>query len=122
MPGSIIKNIKTTKCGWDGKLLGKGTSTTRGHSHKELMKCLYRSNVEVFRAQQTMQQKEQEIKKLQQELAGFLVKEQQEKQSTGLMEVTDPVEIVDDPSSGGGGGDGKKEAKDLLEAEKNDTK
>lgn len=115
MAGSIIKNIKSTKCGWDGKLLGKGTSSTRGHSHKELMKCLYKSNAEIFRSQQTMQSQAEEIKKLQQELAGFVIKDQQEKQETGIMDVKEPVEIVDD---------GKKEAKDLLEAENDgrDTK
>lgn len=110
MAGSIINNIKTTKCGWDGKLLGKGTSAIRGHSHKELMKCLYRSNVEIFRSQQSLQDKDQEIKKLQTELAGFVIKQQQEKGHTGIMDVKEPVEVVED---------GKKEAKDLLEAEGN---
>ena len=118
MAGSIIKNIKTTKCGWDGKLLGKGTSTTRGHSHKELMKCLYRSNVEIFRSQQTLQAKEQEIKKLQTELAGFIIKQQREKEVTGIMDVKEKptfnplgpgVKVKDD----------KELAKDLLKAEEN---
>lgn len=74
------------------------------------MKCLYRSNVEIFRSQQTLQAKEQEIKKLQTELAGFIIKKQQENEVTGIMDVKEPVEIVEDD---------KKEAKDLLEAEDN---
>jgi len=105
IPGSIIKNIKSTKCGWDGKILGKGTNSSRGHSHKELMKCLYKSNVEIFRSRQTVEQKDMEIKNLQQELAKYLVQEQMEKGKTGLMDVQEPIEIVDE------------DAKNLLDAE-----
>lgn len=109
MGGSIIKAIKAFKCGWDGKEL-------QSHSHKGLMKCLYKSNVELMKANQTIQSQDSQSKNMQGELLKFAIKEQQERENTGLMDVKEP-EIIDDPSSGGGGGDGKKEASDLLEAE-----
>lgn len=105
IPGSIIKNIKNTRCGWDNKILDKGTRTNLGHSHKELMKCLYKSNVEIFRSRQTVQAKDQEIKGLQQELAKYLIEEEKKKTKTGLMDVQEPVEIVDE------------DAKNLLDVE-----
>jgi len=91
LPGSIIKNIKGTLCGWDKKILGKSTGSQRGHSHKELMKCLYRSNVEIFRMQQDVDSKNNEIKGLQQELGKYLIAEEQEKTKTGLIEVKEPI-------------------------------
>lgn len=104
MGGSIIKNIKSTKCGWDGKPLD-------GHSHKNLMRCLYKSNVEVFRSIQVLDQKDAEIKKLQRELGKFIVGEQEKKADTGLMDVKKPIDLTDAVK------DDKKLARDLLEAE-----
>lgn len=104
MGGSIIKNIKSTKCGWDGKPLD-------GHSHKNLMRCLYKSNVEVFRSIQVLDAKEVEIKKLQRELGKFIVEEQEKKADTGLMDVKSPIDLTDAIK------DEKKLAKDMLEAE-----
>ena len=104
MGGSIIKNIKSTKCGWDGKPLD-------GHSHKNLMRCLYKSNVEVFRSIQVLDAKEVEIKKLQRELGKFIVEEQEKKADTGLMDVKKPIDLTDAIK------DEKKLAKDMLEAE-----
>lgn len=104
MGGSIIKNIKSTKCGWDGKPLD-------GHSHKNLMRCLYKSNVEVFRSIQVLDAKEVEIKKLQRELAKFVIEEQKKKADTGLMDVKKPIDLTDAIK------DEKKLAKDMLEAE-----
>lgn len=112
MAGSIIKNIKSTKCGWESK-------TLNDHSHKGLMKCLYRSNVELFRANQTIQAQDRANKDLQAELAKYLVKEQTEKENTGLMDVTKPIELTTAVK------DDKKLASDLLEAEsvvEDDTK
>ncbi len=105
MPGSIIKNIKGSQCGWDRKPLDK-------HSHKDLMRCLYRSNVEIFRAMQNKDSQDKVIKNLQGELAKFIVKEEEKKADTGLMDVKEPLEIVKDD-------DGKSDAKELLKAEKN---
>lgn len=104
MGGSIIKNIKSTKCGWDGKPLDK-------HSHKNLMRCLYKSNVEVFRSIQVLDAKEVEIKKLQRELGKFVVEEQEKKAKTGLMDVEKPIDLTDAIN------DEKRLASNLLEAE-----
>jgi len=115
MGGSIIKNIKSTKCGWDGKPLD-------GHSHKNLMRCLYKSNVEVFRSIQVLDAKEVEIKKLQRELGKFVIEEQEKKADTGLMDVKKPLDIVDAPPLNIGKDKAKNDkelAKDLLKAEKN---
>ncbi len=111
MAGSIIKNIKSTQCGWDKKILGKSTSSQKGHSHKELMKCLYRSNVELFRANQMIQEQDRKYKDLQAELAKYIVREQTAKENTGLMDVTEPIELTTAVK------DDKKLASDLLEAE-----
>lgn len=101
-----------TQCGWDKKILGKSSSTHRGHSHKELMKCLYRSNVELFRANQVIQEQDRSYKDLQAELAKFLVKEQMDKEDTGLMDVKEPpIDIVNTIN------DEKRLAGILLEAE-----
>ncbi len=110
MGGSIIKNIKSTKCGWDGKPLDK-------HSHKNLMRCLYKSNVEVFRSIQVLDAKEVEIKKLQRELGKFVIEEQEKKADTGLMDVKKPIDLT--KTVGVRDDDGKSDAKELLKAEKN---
>ena len=115
MGGFIIININSTNCGWVGKRLD-------GHSHKNLMRCLYKSNVEVFRSIQVLDAKEVEIKKLQRELAKFIVEEQEKKTKTGLMDVKDKP-IFNSISKGVKVKD-EDLAKDLLKAEKNgrDTK
>lgn len=118
MPGSIIKNIKNSLCGWDNKMLGKSAGSQRGHSHKELMKCLYRSNVEVFRMQQDMDSKNNEIKGLQQELGKYLIAEEKEKTKTGLLDVKEPIELDEKYKMTPKDLDDKKLAGDLLEAEK----
>jgi len=105
MPGSIIGNIKSSVCGWDSKILGKTTATHRGHSHKELMKCLYKSNMELLKFMQISKNLEGEVKALQEQLAHYIIKEQQEREKTGIMDVVAPVEIVDE------------DAKNLLETE-----
>jgi len=100
-----------TQCGWDKKILGKSSGTHRGHSHKELMKCLYRSNVELFRANQIIQEQDRSYKDLQAELAKYIVKEQTDKENTGLMDVKEvPIDFntIEDE---------KKLASDLLEVE-----
>ena len=107
MTGSIIGGIKSTKCGWDGKRLDKGTNSERGHSHKELMKCLYKSNMELWKSTQEIEKMKNEIKALQEQLAHYIIKEQEEKEKTGIMDVKEPIEIIND----------KQLAKDLLEAE-----
>jgi len=105
MPGSIIKAIKSFKCGWDGKEL-------QAHSHKGLMKCLYKSNVELMRASQEMQKQDSENKNLQGELGRFLAREQMVKEDTGLMDVKEaPIDLTNAIE------DEKKLASDLLEAE-----
>ena len=75
------------------------------------MKCLYRSNVELFRANQTIQAQDRAYKDLQAELAKFLVKEQMDKEDTGLMDVKEPINLTTVVK------DDKKLASDLLEAE-----
>ncbi len=113
MPGSIIKAIKSFKCGWDGKEL-------QAHSHKGLMKCLYKSNVDLFRASQTVEAKDKEIRNLQGELGRFLAREQMAKEDTGLMDVKEPINVVDAPPLNIGKDKTKNDkelAKDLLEAE-----
>jgi len=111
MGGSIIKAIKAFKCGWDGKEL-------QSHSHKGLMKCLYKSNVELLRANQTIQSQDSQSKNMQGELAKYIIKEQQERENTGLMDVKEPIDLTNAVE------DTKKLAQDLLEAEKvgRDTK
>ncbi len=105
MGGSIIKAIKAFKCGWDGKEL-------QSHSHKGLMKCLYKSNVELLKANQTIQAQDSQSKNMQGELLNFARKEQQERENTGLMDVKEsPVDITNVVE------DEKKLASDLLEAE-----
>ncbi len=105
MPGSIIKAIKSFKCGWDGKEL-------QAHSHKGLMKCLYKSNVDLFRASQTVEAKDKEIQNLQGELGRFIVREQTAKEDTGLMDIKEePIDLTNAIK------DEKKLARDLLEAE-----
>jgi len=109
-----------TQCGWDKKILGKSSSTHRGHSHKELMKCLYRSNVELFRANQIIQEQDRSYKDLQVELAKYIVKEQTDKENTGLMDVKEEINVVDAPPLNIGKDKTKNDkelAKDLLEAE-----
>lgn len=88
MPGSIIKGIKGFHCGWDDKPLGKSTSG-KGHSHKELMKCAYRTMAELIQKTQELQQTHQEVKNLQQQLAKYLIKEEEKKEQTGMMDVDD---------------------------------
>jgi len=90
MGGSIIKAIKKFRCGWDGKEL-------QAHSHKGLMKCLYKSNVDLFKASQLMEEKQKEINSLQGELGRHLIKEQTAKEDTGIMDVKEPINIVDAP-------------------------
>lgn len=107
MAGSIIGNIKSSVCGWDGKILSKASSSKQGHSHKELMKCLYKSNMELNRSMQISKNLEEEVKALQEQLAHYIIKEQQEKEKTGLMDVKETIDL----------GNGEIEAKDLLEAE-----
>ncbi len=117
MPGSIIKNIKNTLCGWDGKILGKTSGSQTGHSHKELMKCLYRSNVEVFQLRQSIQERNNEVRGLQQELAKYLVEQREEKTKTGLMDVKEKIELDDKYKMTSEDLEDKKLAGDLLEAE-----
>lgn len=105
MPGSIIKAVKSFRCGWDGKEL-------QAHSHKGLMKCLYKSNVDLFRASQTVEAKDKEIKNLQGELARFIVREQTAKEDTGLMDVKEPPTDLTNTIN-----DEKRLASNLLEAE-----
>ncbi len=99
MGGSIIKAIKSSKCGWDGKEL-------QAHSHKGLMKCLYKSNVELFRASQEMRRQDEEFKNVQAELGKMLAIKQEIEEDTGLMKVED---------------NGETDAKNLLEAEPDGT-
>lgn len=105
MGGSIIKAIKKFRCGWDGKEL-------QAHSHKGLMKCLYKSNVDLFKASQLMEEKQKEINSLQGELGRHLIKEQTAKEDTGIMDVKEPpIDLTDTIN------DEKKLASDLLEVE-----
>ena len=109
-----------TQCGWDKKILGKSSSIHRGHSHKELMKCLYKSNVELFRANQVIQEQDRSYKDLQAELAKYIVKEQTDKENTGLMDVKEVINVVDAPPLNIGKDKTKNDkelAKDLLEVE-----
>lgn len=117
MPGSIIKNIKMTLCGWDNKILGKTTGSQVGHSHKELMKCLYKSNTEIFHLKQDIEARNNDIKGLQQELAKYLVEQQEAKTKTGLMDVKEPIELDDKYKMIPEDLEDKKLAEDLLEAE-----
>lgn len=115
MGGSIIKAIKAFKCGWDGKEL-------QAHSHKGLMKCLYKSNVELMKASQEMQKQDIRDKNMQGELAKYIIKEQRERENTGLMDVKEEINIVDAPSLNIGKDKTKNDkelAKDLLEVEEN---
>ena len=107
MAGSIIGNIKSAKCGWDGKRLDKGYLSEKGHSHKELMKCLYKSNMELMKSMQISKNLEEEVKALQEQLARYIIKEQKEKENTGLMDVKEVINLDN----------GQSEAKDLLEGE-----
>ncbi len=117
MPGSIIKNIKNTLCGWDGKILGKTNGSNVGHSHKELMKCLYKSNIEIFQLRQQVDSRNNEVKGLQRELGKYLVEQQEEKTKTGLMDVKEKIDLDDKYKMTPEDLDDKKLAGDLLEAE-----
>lgn len=88
LPGSIIKNIKNTRCGWDEKPLGKPIGGQKGHSHKELMRCLYRSNIELRNAIVKEGQLNDKIKGLEGELGQYVVKEElaKENKGTGLLQ------------------------------------
>lgn len=88
MAGSIIRGIKSTKCGWDSLELDK-------HSHKGLMKCLYKSNMELWKSMQISKKLEEEVKALQEQLAHYIIKEQAEKENTGIMDVKEPIDLVD---------------------------
>lgn len=105
MAGSIIKAIKGSPCGWDGKKL-------EDHSHKGLMKCLYKSNTELYREMQRVEALQKEVNNLSGELGRHAVKEQMAKEDTGLMDVKEPpIDLTDTIK------DEKKLASDLLEAE-----
>ncbi len=105
MAGSIIKAIKSSSCGWDGKNLD-------AHSHKGLMKCLYKSNVELYREMQRVEALQKEINNLTGELGRHLAKEQMAKEDTGLMDVKEPPIDLTDAIN-----DEKRLASNLLEAE-----
>jgi len=117
LPGSIIKNIKNSLCGWDNKILGKTVGSQIGHSHKELMRCLYKSNTEIFHLKQDIEARNNDIKGLQQELAKYLVEQQEAKTKTGLMDVKEPIELDDKYKMTSEDFEDKKLASDLLEAE-----
>lgn len=105
MAGSIIKAIKGSTCGWDGKKL-------EAHSHKGLMKCLYKSNVELYREMQRVEALQKDNNNLTGELGRHLSKEQVAKEDTGLMDVKEPpIDLTNTIT------DEKKLASDLLEAE-----
>lgn len=106
-----------TLCGWDNKILGKTTGSQVGHSHKELMKCLYKSNIEIFHLKQDIDARNNDIKGLQQELAKYLVEQQEAKTKTGLMDVKEPIELDDKYKMTPEDFEDKKLAGDLLEAE-----
>jgi len=116
LPGSIINNIKNTRCGWDEKPLGKPIGGQKGHSHKELMRCLYRSNIELRNAIVKEGQLNDKIKGLEGELGQYVVKEElaKENKGTGLLQ-PNPKEAINNPFQNLP--DGEKEAKDLIEAE-----
>ncbi len=105
MPASMIKNIKASICGWDQKPLGKPTMNQKGHSHKELMRCAYKSNTELYFTLQREGELKKEIEKMRNALTALSMqlKEKEDTESEGLMQPEKE--------------DGAKEAKDLLEAE-----
>jgi len=111
MAGSIIRAIKSTKCGWDSLELDK-------HSHKGLMRCLYKSNTELWKSMQISKNLEEEVKALQEQLARYIIKEQEEKEKTGIMDVKE-VAVLEHPINGSTIkiGDDQQLAKNLLEAE-----
>ena len=92
LPGSIINNIKLTQCGWDKKILGQGTNTQKGHSRKDLMRCLHRSNLEVRKLILKEAELKDKIKGLEGELGQYVVKEEMAKEAkgTGLLSNPDP--------------------------------
>ncbi len=114
LPGSIINNIKLTQCGWDKKIIGKSTMNQKGHSHKELMKCLYRSNMELRNYIIKERELNDKIKGLEGELSRYIVKEElaKENKGTGLLSNPDTPKFPDLPPI-----EEKALAKDLLEAE-----
>jgi len=127
LPGSIINNIKLTQCGWDKKILGKSTMNQKGHSHKELMKCLYRSNLELRNYIIKERELNDKVKGLEGELGRYIVKEEieKEKKGTGLLSNPDITDKFPDlpPIEEGTKAVEKELAKDLLEVENgNDTK
>jgi len=125
LPGSIIKNIKNSRCGWDEKPLGKPLGGQKGHSHKELMRCLYRSNIELRNAIVKEGQLNDKIKGLEGELGQYVVKEElaKENKGTGLLQPSQNQpdqldEIINAPSLDILKDKNDKElAKDLIEAE-----
>ncbi len=115
MPGSIIQNIKNTHCGWDNKPLGKPSGSIKGHSHKELMRCLYKSNMELRNSILKEQELEKKVKTLEGELGQYIVKEELSKEKTGTGLLTNNIEgSFPTPQLES---DGQKEAKDLIESE-----
>ncbi len=131
MPGSIIHNIKNTHCGWDNKPLGKPQGTQKGHSHKELIRCLYKSNNELRNSILKEQELEKKVKTLEGELGQYIVKEELSKEKTGTGLLTGNIEgsfptpetldeIINAPPLGilkDRAKNDKELAKDLIEAE-----
>lgn len=115
LPGSIINNIKLTQCGWDKKILGQSTNTQKGHSRKELMRCLYKSNIELRNYIVKEGQLNDKVKGLEGELAQYIVKEEmiKEKKGTGLLSNPDIKSGIAFPNIQ------DEDAKTLLEAEPN---
>jgi len=105
MPASIIKNIKASMCGWCKKPLGKPTMNQKGHSHKELMRCAYHSNTELYMTLQREQGLKEEIEKMRKAMTqmAMQIQSKEESESEGLLQPEKE--------------NGSKEAKDLLEAE-----
>ncbi len=105
MPASIMKNIKASICGWCKKPLGKPTMNQKGHSHKELMRCAYKSNTELYMTLQREEQLKKEIENMRGAMTQMAMKaqEKEEAEHEGLMQPEKE--------------NGSQEAKDLLEAE-----
>ncbi len=118
----MIKNIKASICGWDQKPLGKSTMNQKGHSHKELMRCAYKSNTELYFTLQREGELKKEIENMRNALTALTMqlKEKEDTESAGLMQ-PDPLEAIIDAPPLGTTKDltknDKELAKDLLKAE-----
>ncbi len=95
LPGSIINSIKLTQCGWDKKILGQSTMTQKGHSRKELMRCLYKSNLEIRKYILKERELNDKIKGLEGELGQYVVKEEMAKTNKGTGLLSNPDTGID---------------------------